>query len=213
MGGFGMKALIAMIAMTGAALAAPFSHQVHLQLRPDCGSCHAAAASSTSPADSLMPRPDVCRSCHQPTPAIKQPPVTRVVKFSHAQHGRLGNVAPLLASAIDSKTYLTLPAEAIRRTLGTKNACAACHHGIEESDEVSRANMPQMADCLVCHNKIENPFSCEQCHTPGPHLRPNTHTPAFLEEHNSTAMKGKLDKSTCAVCHGRQFLCMGCHTP
>ena len=31
----------------------------------------------------------------------------------------------------------------------------------------------------------------------------------FMDAHSSGKMK--LDKTTCAVCHGRQFTCMGCH--
>ncbi len=80
---------------------------------------------------------------------------------------------------------------------------------MEESDRVGPANMPQMADCLVCHNKIDNPFSCEFCHAKNANLKPANHSADFLDTH--TAGKLKLDKTTCAVCHGRKFTCLGCH--
>jgi hypothetical protein len=61
----------------------------------------------------------------------------------------------------------------------------------------------------VCHSKIELPFSCEQCHGPGAKLRPADHPPEFLESHSRP--EAKFDKTTCALCHGRKFRCLGCH--
>jgi len=131
-----------------------------------------------------------------------------VVHFSHAQHLKMGNVAPVIAAAIDKKNYLQPPGD-IRRHLDTKNACEACHRGLEDSDAVTPAAMPQMADCLVCHSQIENPFSCEKCHAKNANLKPANHTEDFMSTH--TTGKLNLDKTTCAVCHGRTFRCLGCH--
>jgi hypothetical protein len=61
---------------------------------------------------------------------------------------------------------------------------------------------------LVCHNKIELPFSCEQCHGTNAKLRPADHPPEYLESHSRP--NAKFDKTTCAVCHGRRFRCSGC---
>jgi hypothetical protein len=122
---------------------------------------------------------------------IPPPPKTRVAHFSHAGHLKLGNVAGLIAAAIDAKTYLSPPGE-IRRQLDSANACEACHRGLRESDKVSAANMPQMADCLVCHNRIDIPVSCEKCHERGAALKPANHTPEFLDTH--TTGKLGLDK-------------------
>jgi hypothetical protein len=120
----------------------------------------------------------------------------------------MGNLAPLLAVAIDHGNYLQ-PVGNIRAHLNTKNACEACHRGLEESTQISRANMPQMADCLVCHSQIEPPFSCEQCHAHPEQLKPASHVEHFTNLHSSGKLQ--LDKTTCAVCHGRTFTCMGCH--
>src|SRR5262249_25966820 len=133
---------------------------------------------------------------------------TMVAHFSHSQHLKMGNVAPVIAAAIDSKTYLQRSGD-IRGQLDTTNACEACHRGLEESDSASPANMPQMADCLVCHNQIDNPFSSEKCHAKDAKLKPANHVATFLDAH--TSGKLGLDKTTCAVCHGRTFRCMGCH--
>jgi len=120
----------------------------------------------------------------------------------------MGNFARIIAAAIDAKSYLS-PAGDIRRHLNTTNACVACHRGLEESDAVAKVNMPQMADCLVCHTQIDPPFSCEQCHARGPHLKPASHTRDYIDTHSSGKLK--LDKPSCVVCHGREFRCLGCH--
>lgn len=79
-------------------------------------------------------------------------------------------------------------------------ACVTCHR------DGARA---QMAGCLVCHNQIDPPTSCEFCHPKDAALKPANHTPDFLDTH--TSGNSGLDKTTCAVCHGRHFRCMGCH--
>jgi hypothetical protein len=129
-------------------------------------------------------------------------------EFSPAKHLKLGNVAPVIAAAIDKGTYLGRGAQ-IRPFLNSTNPCAACHRGLENSDAVSRANMPQMADCLVCHNTISPPDSCEFCHPKSAQLKPANHVAGFLDSH--TNKKSGLDLPTCAVCHGRKFTCLGCH--
>lgn len=139
--------------------------------------------------------------------AIKQPAVTLVTKFSHAKHQRLGAfTGRILTRAIDSKTYLSPPGI---RPSPHANACTGCHKGLETADSVSKANFPKMADCLVCHPKVEPPFSCVNCHDDSPALKPANHGAGFVDLHSSG--KANLDKTTCAVCHGRRFTCLGCH--
>jgi hypothetical protein len=184
-----------------------FSHKLHLQLKKQCTDCHVSVSSSTSPQDNLLPSAAVCKPCHD-SRAIRAPRATPVTHFSHAQHLKLGNIAPIIAAAIDKKTYLSDPGD-IRTHLNSANACLACHRGIDTSEHVSDANMPQMADCLVCHNQIEPPFSCAKCHDPKwPDLQPaNHHAQDFQDKHSTKAVV----KQGCAVCHGRTFTCMGCH--
>jgi hypothetical protein len=206
-----MTRLLAIVAILGAAAnAAPFSHKLHLEqlkVKLECVSCHTSAAESTKPQDNLLPDKKQCLgSCHA-TMDIPAPPTTKLVHFSHQQHLKMGNVAPVIAAAIDKKTYLQPPGD-IRAHLSTSNACEACHRGLRESDHVTAANMPQMADCLVCHNQIDNPFSCEKCHEKGAALKPANHVEGFMSSHNSNK---SLDRTTCAVCHGTNFHCLGCH--
>ena len=148
---------------------------------------------------------------------LLQPAASRLVaqappplkEFSHAKHLKLGNVAPVIAGAIDKGTYLGRDGAKIRPFLNSSNPCVACHRGLEESDAVSRANMPQMADCLVCHNQIDLPDSCVFCHPKGAQLKPASHVSGFLDTHSNK--KSGLDLQSCAVCHGRKFTCLGCH--
>lgn len=132
----------------------------------------------------------------------------RLKPFSHATHLKMGNIAPVIAAAIDKGTYLSPPGD-LRAQLNSGNACLACHHGIESSDGKVKSTFLRMADCLVCHNKVDPPQSCAFCHTEGSKLKPASHTPEFFESHSRA--NSKLDMKTCAVCHGRKFTCMGCH--
>jgi hypothetical protein len=193
--------------------AAPFSHRLHLGMGLECLNCHAAAARSSQVRDNLLPAREVCLECHE-TAEIPPPPTTNVTKFSHALHVKMGNVAVFLAQAIDHKTYFETPGGDtawVRRHLNSRNPCEACHRGLEESDQVTPAALPRMSDCLVCHTVIEAPFSCWDCHAKDAALQPPSHTeiPHFMSAH-STGKLG-LNKTTCAICHGREFTCMGCH--
>jgi hypothetical protein len=201
------RALLALMAVVLQAQQGPFSHKLHLQLKKQCTDCHASVATSTLPTDNLLPGAAVCKPCHD-SRTIPAPRPTPLTHFSHAQHLKLGNVAPAIAAAIDQKTYLSDPGD-LRAHLNSTNACLACHRGIDTSEQVSDANMPRMADCLVCHNQIDLPFSCAQCHDPKwPGLKPATHNAAdFVDKHSTKA----IVKQGCALCHGRKFTCMGCH--
>jgi hypothetical protein len=206
-----LRILFLLIAIAGAAVAQPaqpFSHRIHLAAKLGCSVCHAAAANSSRLDDNLLPAQGVCLKCHK-TAEVGTPMATRLARFNHQLHVKMGNLAPVIAAAIDKKTYLSPAGPELRSTLNTQNPCEACHRGLEASDRPDRSGLPQMADCLVCHNQIDPPYSCEFCHAKGAKLTPASHTPDFLDTH--TSGKLELDKTTCAVCHGRKFHCLGCH--
>jgi hypothetical protein len=206
-----LQAVAAVLLVAGTAQAAQFSHRVHLQLKLPCTGCHSSVPASTKVEDNNLPPGAVCISCHKDGEPIKAPRAARLSKFSHQQHLKLGNIAPLIVAAIDSKEYLSAPKN-LRALLNSKNACEACHRGLPESDAVTDAAFPQMADCLVCHSKmekIEPPFSCTTCHAKSFNLMPANHDAQWLDFHGSG--KANLDRQSCAVCHGRKFTCRGCH--
>lgn len=192
----------------GRAASSPFSHELHLKLKLTCVKCHAKAAASTQLADNLLPAREACAGCHQQIDLRATPSATTLNRFNHQRHLGFGNLAPLLRRAVDSGAYLSPPGD-MRRHLNGTNACEACHRGLAESKAVSKANFPAMADCLTCHNKIDPPWSCEQCHADGKALKPATHTANFIDLHNHKV--NELGRATCAVCHGRKFSCLGCH--
>ena len=193
----------------GIAIPAPFSHRIHLQQKLTCTVCHAAALKSTQATDNVLPKAAVCAGCHKDTKQIKAPREVRVSKFNHALHSKFNNIGSVIGKAVDSGAYLGKPADLQRADLNTSNACAACHRGLDRSDVVTHAVFPHMADCLVCHNRIDAPFSCEKCHTDIPSLKPASHVNDWLDRHSSK--KVVKDLQSCAVCHGRRFTCLGCH--
>ncbi len=145
-----------------------------------------------------------------PPPRAAAPKTDAGLKpFNHKVHLALGNVAPAIAAAMDKGTYLSPLPAAAREQLKAANTCQACHHGLEQAAAPPANAGLRMADCLVCHNKIDPPDSCAFCHTKDAQLRPASHTPDFLDSH--TNKNSGLDYATCAVCHGRKFTCMGCH--
>jgi c(7)-type cytochrome triheme protein len=196
-----------------------FSHQVHLgKVGLSCNVCHSAVMASENASDHNLPKSELCLACHngQTAPAIDatsltaRQPVERGFSFSHKQHLAYENVAGRIAEAIDNGRYLG-PVPDIRAQLDSGQGCVGCHRGLEEASEVdSTLHLPLMADCLVCHDKIDNPFSCETCHAPGFELKPDSHTRDFVDEH-STGKMSPAQKITCQPCHGRTFTCMGCH--
>ena len=188
-----------------------FSHPVHLDLGLACTRCHAGAETGRLAADQMFPQPAVCLSCHsdgKTTPLdpdrLRWTAPERTYRFDHAFHVRLGDLAPLLAAAIDGGKYFGSPQ--IRPLLDRAGGCTACHRGLEISETTP---LPVMSDCLVCHSEIDNPFSCSYCHLEGVNLRPADHTPEFADLHSTG--KIKLDKASCLPCHGTNFECRGCH--
>ena len=205
-----------------AAAELPFSHEFHLKsVGAQCVDCHSAAATSQAASDSNLPTEAHCMKCHDlpgATPidraaladlrsaALKSE--KRSYRFDHQFHLQMGNLAPLIAAAVDGGRYLG-PAGDIRRHLDTQDSCQACHRGLAETARASKQHLPRMADCLVCHSEIDNPFSCEKCHLPGAELRPASHSRNFVDLHSTGKLS--LDKESCLPCHGRNFACMGCH--
>jgi c(7)-type cytochrome triheme protein len=200
-----------------------FSHRFHLtKTTASCQDCHTNVSDSSAATDNNLPSEKDCLKCHDGLQARNQCTVchksqegagssqnpVRTFRFDHKRHLELGNLAPVIAAAIDSGNYLS-PAESIRMQLDQEIPCLACHRGLEQTDLAGKANLPQMADCLVCHAEIDPPFSCEFCHTKEAKIKPVSHTPDFLDLHNSGKLQ--LKKQSCKICHGTHFRCMGCH--
>ncbi len=204
-----------LLAMLASPARGEFSHRIHLAQKIDCLVCHSGASSSKVATDNLLPDTKVCLACHTgdrqlaTPPQVMEPRQLTVTKFNHQLHLKLGNIAQVVARAIETKQYLSNPGNLQEVLKNTTHACRACHRGLDSSDAVRLAAYPAMADCLVCHNQIDPPFSCSKCHTEDAQLKPASHTPDWIDRHSSG--KANLDKPSCAVCHGRKFTCLGCH--
>lgn len=190
--------------------AATFSHKQHLAMELSCEQCHTAARSSTRAADNLLPPAAACRACHDDGRIPRSAPARQfLTSYNHALHLKMSNVAPVIANAIQKGKYLAPVPAGLKDQLRTQSQCEACHRGLRQSDAIVKSNFPAMADCLVCHDQIDVPSSCTKCHLESQRLRPPSHNPEFIDLHSSS--KAKLDKTGCAVCHGRNFTCQGCH--
>lgn len=218
---FVLFAVLAVLFAGRAAAAAEleFSHKLHLgKVGLACTFCHSSAPASEAETDDNLPEQQLCLACHNgetapnidASPLAERTPAERVFRFNHKQHLEMGNPAPKIAAAIDSGAYLG-PVGDIRAHLDADNACMACHRGLAQADSVdSKVDLPRMSDCLVCHDQVDNPFSCEECHPSDFAIRPANHTRAFVDAHSTGKMTAG-QKLTCQPCHGRKFTCMGCH--
>jgi hypothetical protein len=189
---------------------AAFSHRRHLaRAGTSCADCHRSALASTSADDNNLPDEKTCRICHEDArPLPPSPALGRAYRFDHKLHLGFGDPGPALVQAVEAGRHLA-PTPEMKQQLSTGNACLSCHRGVEQTDLAGAAHLPRMADCLVCHGKIDPPFSCPYCHTRNAALRPASHTPRFADAHSSR--REVPDKSGCKVCHGVRFTCMGCH--
>ena len=122
-----------------------------------CEQCYATVRSSTQASDNLLPTATACRACHDGGLTPRSAPSPRfVARFNHSLHLKMGNLAPVISSAIDKKAYLAPPPSGLREQLNGTNPCEACHRGLRESETISKANF-----CAVCHGRR---FTCQGCH-------------------------------------------------
>src|ERR1700730_16202055 len=134
-----------MLSAAAAQTPRPFSHQLHLKLpaKLACVTCHSSVQSSTRSEDNNLPPIAICRGCHKNNEvSIGRPRPTLLAHFNHQKHLALGNIAPVIRAAIDSKAYLS-PAGDIRRHLDSANPCGACHRSMEQSTALAKSDFRQ----------------------------------------------------------------------
>ncbi|MGA9117163.1 MAG: cytochrome c3 family protein [Bacteroidota bacterium] len=170
-----------------------FSHRLHVQDGgAECGTCHGAAAASTSARDNLLSpkaacaachdveNPEGCTACHEEGVLEPLRPVETNLIFPHASHVEAGM------------------------------ECGACHGGIETAEATGTGHLPSMETCAACHNDREQSNACELCHTDFTTLIPPDHKAAdFLRTHADASRIGGLE-AECSLCHTGGF-CQECH--
>ncbi len=167
-----------------------FSHARHAGVTPDCLSCHAAARTSTSAADSLAPVDTACQRCHADHRVTPRPErVTPHLRFSHATHVSRAECAACHPTSQLDTPGAALPLEAV---------CLGCHDGKAAARR-----------CAACHEalptgRLRTTFAEGRLQ---PQLGALAHGPTFRRDH---ARPARLEPRTCDACHVQRF-CADCH--
>ena len=156
-----------------------FPHGVHLEEGLACEDCHSQARTSRRASDDLLPRGEICLDCHDAGEVPSSwPSPEREYRFSHADH----------AASLDL-------------------ACDRCH-GKAGAEARAGALLPEMADCMTCHNGEAAPRDCDACHTLSrSELVPASHQPGWKKEHGRQA---RITDRSCLPCHTVGD-CQECH--
>jgi hypothetical protein len=198
-----------------------FSHARHLERDAGlaCAACHAAATTSTSAADDLMPPEAACAAagCHAIDRAA---PSAKACGRCHPGWSGQGQPPRIVAPA----PHLVFNHE-IHEARGV--ACATCHGDLAKQGVglATRMDLPVMATCLAsgCHDGKKATARCAACHprqasgrlvtefpegklVPSGSLRADDHDERFRLEHARAAQ----DTAYCDSCHTRAF-CVDCH--
>jgi hypothetical protein len=227
--------VIAIAAVAGAVVAAPdptawspvvyplqrlpltFSHASHLARGTPCAACHAAAASSRSAVDNLLPTEAACQPCHAidrgKPDAVATPPVA-----CRACHPGYAPGAPV------ARVYLTPPPLKFDHSAHRKAACETCHGDLRKVELATTQHLPTMATCLGCHRDGGDPRRCTDCHlakrgglvetrfdhgalVPSHTGMGDAHGFEFAKHHTQEA---RQVGATCAACHDPSE-CVACH--
>ncbi len=186
-----------------------FPHSMHgEEAGLECASCHRTAATGEQAG---MPTEKQCMLCHEELDQGK-PPEKRASAFfvDHVLQARHG-------SDVGDEVIFSHAAH----VTGKSMACAACHPGVEGSDELPDDLALTMVDCMGCHSQAGLRNDCAVCHQEiRAELPPPNHTGAWTREHGPTCRAagitgsggsdGDSTESTCMYCHGRNE-CESCH--
>ncbi|HNN94607.1 MAG TPA: cytochrome c3 family protein [Pseudomonadota bacterium] len=166
-----------------------FSHRRHLARGSDCLVCHAAAATSLSSRDNLLPTEAACRGCH---PIERSRPFGPIFAANSAPPSACATChvgfpsqpaldgQPSIAAGVDPATLIArvdLPPPALqfnhRLHIEKQLPCATCHGDLSQVDLATREQLPTMALCLRCHDGSRRGAGraadrCATCHPAQP---------------------------------------------
>lgn len=192
-----------------------FSHQFHILAHGlSCQDCHTLA-----PDKSRYSQPDhsVCLACH----AVKdEKKPDESCRLCHAQ-------MPGPVTSDHARRDLQTPSRYVleRYRIGpihfshgrhAKESCESCHAGVTKSARAVESHLPEMAQCMSCHNGEKAPATCEGCHPQLPLTWltkrqgdnwPFPHPPQWAQVHG---MSARAQQETCQLCHTPQS-CESCH--
>jgi hypothetical protein len=178
-----------------------FSHERHVTLEKlACANCHADALASDAPG---MPARDTCDVCHAEIDATR-PPAQRVDTLFQGADFAAAHAAELPQEVVFSH----------KLHAAGKQACNACHRGIEHASDVLRLARVQMDDCTHCHAErgVSGTAGCAQCHREVTRLwAPPNHQANWTLAHGPIARaRSEVSAERCALCH-EQSSCEQCH--
>jgi hypothetical protein len=191
-----------------------FSHGKHAARGATCVQCHAAATTSRSAVDNLLPTEAACRACH----AIDRADINKVATPVAACTGCHPGFA---ANRPVERSYI-IPGPLKFDHSAHKQTCESCHGDLRRVELATTKQLPTMGSCLSCHASDQR--QCTTCHlgkigglveTQFPHgtLVPersglgDEHGPGFTRDHKQQARR--LD-ATCNACHDKSE-CVACH--
>ena len=172
-----------------------FSHSFHQGQDVTCDACHVNVKSSTTGKDDLLPTHKQCAECHDVQDAAKcstchlsgAPKLSARItdyspKFSHQRHIDQGKIE-----------------------------CTVCHTNLDSA--VTRhqvGHIPDMAQCVNCHEQRSVKTDCAVCHLPKDKLTPDDHDLNWTYRHGIQA--SSMSDTRCIMCHNtNQSVAMDCN--
>ena len=169
-----------------------FSHRLHAEdAGAECLDCHLNVDRSLTAIDNNLPTMAQCYSCHEEDDTdcevchvtddyVEFSNPARDIKFNHSLH--------ISKEGLD---------------------CLTCHKGINEVDLASSEQLPEMRQCMECHNEATASNDCAVCHiiTDLTFLKPESHLSDWKFAH---APEAQFRLGDCSMCHQESF-CEECH--
>lgn len=200
-----------------------FSHQLHLDKKIACDFCHEKAPTSHAASDDLIPTEESCTLCHEIDRAHPERTAKPVTACAACHPGFV--VGKEIERPVVPKPELRFDHQIhVARDI----PCTRCHTGMDKVTLAGRAQLPDMALCLSCHDSgrgaLHAPSRCSTCHLvkadgkletefssgvlrPSGTLRGDAHTLDFKLHHAAVAQN---DEGYCLNCHRRDE-CLSCH--
>jgi hypothetical protein len=207
-------------------IALRFSHAQHLAKGVKCQQCHNQVSESDLAADRNIPTQRRCEACHEVEAArggqVVDPP--SACADCHPGFDWTVHAAPRPSRFPPPALHFSHKRHLLRGA-----ACADCHGDLARVELATRAQLPRMASCLVCHDGVKASMACATCHLgsargakgapldtalPGGLLRPGPgnpfgldHGPRFERAHAQLAAR---QRDQCLACH-TESSCLKCH--
>jgi len=164
-----------------------FPHDLHFENDVECATCHAAAASSLTASDRLLPDMDICADCHD---------------IDDDEQCSLCHTNVELAGEYEIAVF---GAERFAHAphLVEDQSCAGCHG----EPAATHPQLPGKPDCRACHETADDYADCRLCHGADYALVPDSHGPSWQNGHGLLA---RADEGACYQCH-TENTCQECH--